>query len=74
LAQLSRGNSDAELTLPTAASPTIHTAGERENTHYAFALSATDIGLLCRVVGVKPRAKNQIEISAINENALVHLE
>ena len=72
--QVMRGSAENQVILPDDAAPRISLVGEREASQYGFALSATEVGIEARVVGIKPRGRHQIEITALAEDSRVHDE
>ena len=72
--QVNKGDNDHQVILAPGATPSISIAGDREKTHYGFALTADEIGIKARVTKVNPRNNNRIEITALAEDPRVHLE
>lgn len=69
--QVTRGPRDDVVSFGTPIDITPDTGGERERTHFAFGGSGA-LYMLCRVIGIKPRSPEQVDIVAVAESDYVH--
>lgn len=66
-----QGARENQCVLQTAPAITPDTGGDRERTHYAFGPGQA-LYVLARVVGIRPRSPERVEIAAVVESDYVH--
>jgi hypothetical protein len=69
--QCVKGPSDLTVTLLSAPEITPSTGLDHERTHISFGWGAS-VYLRARVISIRPRSLNQVEIEAVNEDDAVH--
>jgi hypothetical protein len=69
--QVTKGLQANQAVLQSAPAITPDTGGGRERTHYAFGAGQA-LYMLARVVGIRPRSPERVEIAAVVESDYVH--